>query len=950
VQNASVVQVFIPFMCLAADRNLPPEEMEALQDLYTATDGDYWECYGNPWIFSPEANPCEDEWVGIQCDYISPSIYYHVATLQLNGCFLVGTIPASISWLRNITSLSLSGNHLHGRIPNIFGEMLYLSFIGLDQNSLTGPIPSTLALLQNIQQIHLSDNHLSGGLDGAFDPLVQTKLGVITLANNAFNGQLPDALFQNPALEGLDIHFNCFSGTLPEAICSATGLQILLLNCLSCSNQCTTRLVKRSSYILKNPVHGTVPSCIFSMPQLYNIYLSQNYLSGALPANLQLGPHLYEVSLKSNRLTGSVPVDFLPAPNRSVSLDLRGNRLVGTVPQLRDGNYQDDGSAVYIGYNRISGPVYANDWPFGVNFDVLTGNILGCNNGDRSRLPQNDAAFHSYACGSDNFNKPILAWVGVTVGLLSTMWCVWHCRGRLNDHLSIDQLFEHVALWRAVVTGKHVKLNLPSLVRVREVAFVLNNVAVVVAMWAVCVLGPVYAGLTVSYGTYEHQYAWTLSAVLLSGKVPYAVCFVALLLSIGVGTGALFRGHSHLAAPAQESEPRIHASHSRIIAASILYLTVNFGVVGAVSFSFVATSIYTSAVYQLGISAFKVGWNLCVAPYLSRWLAYELSAARADWFTLELFVSITNNIGIPLLAVVIVSPQCLYNLFGVELTYAMGMGHIFGEIDYDQPFYYNYQCSYIYMDFYAAAFVYASLMASFGMPLLEQLLLQLHGRCTRGTVLFRCVDAVLPRILKPVETDPERIPDRSVLRPFFDTTQFLVAQLTSLALILTMGVVFPPLAVPVAATMVLSALYQGLKVGRLLTNASDEKQHKYLEIIELECANVATPTTMRRAFWLLLWFGCWFYTLFLFDTLGDAVGFYAAYWVLIVVPLLPLVAVVVYLVHEYWGVARTLAAYIAHRLWPHAHTVREAHKDGSVTSVQASGVEVEMVQSPVWAP
>jgi hypothetical protein len=32
-----------------------------------------------------------------------------------------------------------------------------------------------------------------------------------------------------------------------------------------------------------------------------------------------------------------------------------------------------------------------------------------------------------------------------------------------------------------------------------------------------------------------------------------------------------------------------------------------------------------------------------------------------------------------------------------------------------------------------------------------------------------------------------------------------------------------------------------------------------------------------------------FYPLFLFDTLGDAVGFQRAYWVLIAVPLLPVV-------------------------------------------------------------
>jgi hypothetical protein len=44
---------------------------------------------------------------------------------------------------------------------------------------------------------------------------------------------------------------------------------------------------------------------------------------------------------------------------------------------------------------------------------------------------------------------------------------------------------------------------------------------------------------------------------------------------------------------------------------------------------------------------------------------------------------------------------------------------------------------------------------------------------------------------------------------------------------------------------------------------------------------------MRVALDMVLTVSCLFYTLFLFDTLGDAVGFNDAYWVLIFVPLLP---------------------------------------------------------------
>ena len=44
-----------------------------------------------------------------------------------------------------------------------------------------------------------------------------------------------------------------------------------------------------------------------------------------------------------------------------------------------------------------------------------------------------------------------------------------------------------------------------------------------------------------------------------------------------------------------------------------------------------------------------------------------------------------------------------------------------------------------------------------------------------------------------------------------------------------------------------------------------------------------------RAVVMLVVFSCLFYTLFLFDTLGDAVGFSQAYWVLIVTPVIPVV-------------------------------------------------------------
>jgi hypothetical protein len=77
---------------------------------------------------------------------------------------------------------------------------------------------------------------------------------------------------------------------------------------------------------------------------------------------------------------------------------------------------------------------------------------------------------------------------------------------------------------------------------------------------------------------------------------------------------------------------------------------------------------------------------------------------------------------------------------------------------------------------------------------------------------------------------------------------------------------------------------------------------------------------------MLVALSCWFYTLFLFDTLGDAVGFEGAYWVLIVVPLTP---VVLY----------TLALLLPHvipRLEGAEPPVREASRDSELVSVTVS--------------
>lgn len=99
----------------------------------------------------------------------------------------------------------------------------------------------------------------------------------------------------------------------------------------------------------------------------------------------------------------------------------------------------------------------------------------------------------------------------------------------------------------------------------------------------------------------------------------------------------------------------------------------------------------------------------------------------------------------------------------------IGVGSI-EIVTFSPPFIYNYQCSYVFAEFYVPAFIYVCLLATFGVPLLEIIMVYLHDRAVPGTHWFTFINTVTPRILKPTIANVTF--PRNVLTPYFDATQF----------------------------------------------------------------------------------------------------------------------------------------------------------------------------------
>jgi hypothetical protein len=214
-----------------------------------------------------------------------------------------------------------------------------------------------------------------------------------------------------------------------------------------------------------------------------------------------------------------------------------------------------------------------------------------------------------------------------------------------------------------------------------------------------------------------------------------------------------------------------------------------------------------------------------------------------------------------------------------------------GSTAFSPPFAYSYQCSAAFVTYYAPAFLYMSLAASFVSPLAQALLCWLHRRAmSRSASLpssqwFRLLGRVLPPALHPLGAIP--VP-RNLFRPYFDAGVLQTNLVIYVALTMTFGAVFPPLAAALLLTAVAVVLIARVKVGYLIRSAREAGAEWALQVLQQECGAVCNVLPQEAVLWALVTLSCWFYTLFLFDTLGDAVGFQQAYWVLIVVPLLPL--------------------------------------------------------------
>ena len=212
---------------------------------------------GDAWSVTASSSPLNG-WVSCQVGLVNDVVTYVGAeTITCYGCYMYGSLPASIGNLTGLTTLMLNTNLLSGALPAALGLLTNLVDLEVAGNQLSGALPASLGSLTLLETLDLNNNAITGSLPDLGNLSALTYLCVFAiallpvfppiahslrrmLASNQLEGEIPESLcgtFQQnwtfaqgeflPAPIGIFLTNNLLSGTLPDCLGNMTGLLCL---------------------------------------------------------------------------------------------------------------------------------------------------------------------------------------------------------------------------------------------------------------------------------------------------------------------------------------------------------------------------------------------------------------------------------------------------------------------------------------------------------------------------------------------------------------------------------------------------------------------------------------------------------------------------------------------------------------------------------------------------
>ncbi|KAJ4830715.1 hypothetical protein Tsubulata_032663 [Turnera subulata] len=262
-------------------------------------------------------------WPGVSCGCRHPQ---RVVALMLHSQGLVGSLSPHIGNLPFLRYVNLQNNSLHGHIPHELG------------------IPTNLSGCRNIGVLNLIDNKMMGSIPVELGSLI--KLTALGLARNCFTctisaslGNYHLCLYNISSIEAINVKNNQLNGSIPSDV----GLTLPRLQYLGLYNNSFTGLIQptlsnasrfKTISFGSNYFTGPMPKDLGRLPQLHEFVFAQNQLEDDVSFinSLTNCSHLFSIIIEENFFTGQIPkfIAILSAHFRAI--DFGENLLHGPIP------------------------------------------------------------------------------------------------------------------------------------------------------------------------------------------------------------------------------------------------------------------------------------------------------------------------------------------------------------------------------------------------------------------------------------------------------------------------------------------------------------------------------------------------------------------------------------------------------------------------------------------
>jgi Leucine-rich repeat (LRR) protein len=820
--------------------------------------------------------------------------HHHVQDIDLGQNLLSGMVSSNILNASDLQLLVLNGNELSGSVPlmpagiqnlnlannRLTGDLHFLSILrvclnlDISANKFGGLVPTYISDWKFLQALNFSTNQLSGPITFLVPTSNRslTILQSVDISSNYFSGSILADLFSElPKLQTVILSQNCFGSTIPSTLCDSNKLENILIDVLTgnCGN--AVEWLPFRGVVAKKFMLGSIPECVWNSSTIKIFHMVGNGIRGTLP-ELSPSSQLEILSLGSNQLFGTIPVSFL---RHSFSqFDLSINMFSGTLKS--DLNlYPHNTSAYNLNVNRLSGPIpTALYQQFNSSvLNILDGNLFGCN---KDGLPPSDVGRQSYTCGSTDFENTLLTWlVGIALGCVSATAVLGGCSSAVKPIVSCKELSQNQLLTR-IIFGP--------LCLVAMCVFALFGYLIFKqpAQWHEYFI------------THTYQYWWISSIVFLRGIGP--VIFLLTIVtasSLCVSVGLLLFANWHYDVASENDVAKLQV-RLMSLAHRIAIHAVNIVVVTVANAIYIvrATNSLTGSsllLVQGTLGLFKLFWSAKAIPKLVSHATDENKFA--DWVFMVLF----NFIGAPYTSAFCESSYCFlyvltapravkFSFFVPALTCSTecrstchgtscGTGcapicdfraqvPVYGDLP--PPWIYSYQCSSAVLTNYVPVLLLSNLALGVAEPI---------------RIYFSYISrkdlSVVSNFLGLLLMDPNGSRDEKAVKVVCTGRigkRLLVKFILDIELLMTFGVACPLLGV---AVFVQSVMYFGVNILLMENFISrcdeiglnkEEVRTMLMGSLELGYRHCFSCGSLMMGFVGLFW------SLFVFDMIGDDYG------------------------------------------------------------------------------